>query len=160
MGLKIENFTDDHQGLLYKSNRASAVWADTAYRSAANETFLTKNGFVSQIHRKKPKGRAMPNTMRWANNTKSKIRARVEHVFAEQKHRMGLFVRPSGSPERRPRSERPIWSTTSNALSSYARSPSHDQLELRKLTHSTHYPIAIGLINNCRSRTVTSKLTR
>jgi transposase, IS5 family len=28
------------------------VWADTAYRSAANETFLTKNGFVSHIHRK------------------------------------------------------------------------------------------------------------
>jgi hypothetical protein len=32
------------------------VWADTANRSAANETFLTKNGFVSHIHRKKPKG--------------------------------------------------------------------------------------------------------
>ena len=30
-----------------KSNTASGVWADTAYRSAANETFLNKNGFVS-----------------------------------------------------------------------------------------------------------------
>jgi hypothetical protein len=45
------------QGLLDKSNTASGVWADTAYRSVANETFLTKNGFVSHIHRKKPKGR-------------------------------------------------------------------------------------------------------
>jgi hypothetical protein len=52
------------QGLLDKSNTASGVWADTAYRSAANETFLNKNGFVSHIHRKKPKGRAMPETMR------------------------------------------------------------------------------------------------
>src|SRR5215813_11361797 len=51
---------------------------------------------VSHIHRKKPKGRAMPETMRRANNAKSKIRARVEHVFAEQKHRMGLFIRTIG----------------------------------------------------------------
>jgi hypothetical protein len=27
--------------------------------AAANETFLTKNSFVSHIHRKKPKGRTM-----------------------------------------------------------------------------------------------------
>ena len=47
------------QGLLDKTNTASGVWADTAYRSAANETFLHKNGFVSHIHRKKPKGRAI-----------------------------------------------------------------------------------------------------
>ena len=72
------------------------MWADTAYRSAANETLLTKYGFVSHIHRKKPKGRAMPDTMRRANNAKSKIRARVEHVFAEQKDRMGLFIRTIG----------------------------------------------------------------
>ena len=84
------------QGLLDKSNTASGVWADTAYRSAANETFLTKNGFVSHIHRKKPKGRAMHETMRRANNAKSKIRSRVEHVFAEQKDRMGLFIRTIG----------------------------------------------------------------
>ena len=84
------------EGLLDKTNTASGVWADTAYRSAANETFLNKNGFVSHIHRKKPKGRAMHETMRRANNAKSKIRSRVEHVFAEQKDRMGLFIRTIG----------------------------------------------------------------
>src|ERR1700758_1741178 len=84
------------QGLLDKSNTARGVWADTAYRSAASETFLTKNGFVSHIHRKKPKGRAIPDTMRRANTAKSKIRARVERVFAEQKDRMGLFIRTIG----------------------------------------------------------------
>jgi hypothetical protein len=56
------------RGLLDKSNTASGAWADTAYRSAANETFLTKNSFVGHIHRKKPKGRAMLETMRRANN--------------------------------------------------------------------------------------------
>ncbi len=34
---------------------ARGVWADTAYRSAANEQFLEKNGFRSFVHRKKPK---------------------------------------------------------------------------------------------------------
>jgi hypothetical protein len=38
----------------------------------------------------------MPETMRRANNAKSKIRSRVEHVFAEQKDRMGLFIRTIG----------------------------------------------------------------
>jgi transposase, IS5 family len=80
------------EGLLDKTNTASGVWADTAYRSATNEEFMERNGFVSHVHRKKPKGRAMPEAMRRANAAKSKIRSRVEHVFAEQKDRMGLFV--------------------------------------------------------------------
>jgi transposase, IS5 family len=84
------------EGLLDKTNTASAVWADTAYRSAANEAFMAKNGFVSHVHRKKPKGRAMPDAIRRANNAKSKIRSRVEHVFAEQKNRMDLFIRTVG----------------------------------------------------------------
>jgi IS5 family transposase len=84
------------EGLLDKSNTASSVWADTAYKSAANEAYIRKHGFVSRIHRKKPKGRAMPEATRLANAQKSKVRSRVEHVFAEQKDRMGLFVRTIG----------------------------------------------------------------
>ena len=83
-------------GLLDKSNTASGVWADTAYRSKANETFIARNGFVSHVHRKKPKGKAMPEAVRRTNNAKSKVRARVEHVFAEQKDRMDLFIRTIG----------------------------------------------------------------
>jgi hypothetical protein len=48
MGLKIENFTDDYFGTML---------------------FQTKNGFVSHIHRKKLKGRAMPEMTRRANNS-------------------------------------------------------------------------------------------
>jgi len=84
------------EGLLDKTNTASGVWADTAYRSAVNEAFMARHGFVSHIHRKKPKGRAMPEAIRRANNAKSKIRSRVEHVFAEQKDRMDLFIRTIG----------------------------------------------------------------
>ena len=84
------------EGLLDKTNTAAGVWADTAYRSAANETFMERNGFISHIHRKKPKGRAMPEAIRRANAAKSKIRSRVEHVFAEQKDRMEVFIRTVG----------------------------------------------------------------
>ena len=84
------------EGLLDKSNTASVVWADSAYRSAANEDHLARNGFVSRIHRKKPPGKPMSDRTRLANAEKSRIRSRVEHVFAEQKSRMGLFVRTIG----------------------------------------------------------------
>ena len=41
--------------LLDKTNTASGVWADTAYRSKKNEALLEKRGFVSHVHRRKPK---------------------------------------------------------------------------------------------------------
>lgn len=83
-------------GLLDKTNTASHVWADTAYRSKANEAFMDENGFVSCVHRKKPKGRPMARRTAIANGRKSKIRSHVEHVSAEQKSRMGLVVRTIG----------------------------------------------------------------
>lgn len=77
-------------------NTASDVWADTAYRSQANERWLRRQGKVSRIHRRKPKGRPMPERTAKANAAKSKVRARVEHVFAHQKAKMGLFIRTIG----------------------------------------------------------------
>lgn len=87
--------------LLDKANTASAVWADTAYRSRKNEALLEKRGFVSQIHRRKPPGRPMPRSTARANAVKSKVRSAVEHVFADQKQRMGLFIRTIGLPRAR-----------------------------------------------------------
>lgn len=75
---------------------ATGVWADSAYRSKANETWLAKKGLVSNIHRRKPKGRPMPDHIRRGNATKSKVRTFVEHVFADQKHRMGMKIRTIG----------------------------------------------------------------
>ena len=75
---------------------ASAVWADTAYRSAANEAALRKAGRRSMIHFKKPKERPMPGPHQRANRARSKVRAVVEHVFGEQKARMQLTIRTIG----------------------------------------------------------------
>ena len=82
--------------LIDKDNTASDVWADTAYRSKANEKHLANNGLRSQIHRKKPKGKPMPRRTARANGRKSVVRAAVEHVFARQKGPMGLYIRTIG----------------------------------------------------------------
>ena len=82
--------------LISKENTASDVWADTAYRSKANEKLLANHGLCSHIHRKKPPGRPMPLNLTRANGTKSKVRSAVEHVFACQKGPMGLIVRTIG----------------------------------------------------------------
>jgi transposase, IS5 family len=82
--------------LLDPTNTASEVWADSAYRSKKNEELLRERLLVSRIHRKKPADRPMPARTARANAKKSAVRAHVEHVFAEQKARMGLFVRTIG----------------------------------------------------------------
>jgi len=82
--------------LISKANTGSDVWADTAYRSRANEKHLADNGLRSQIHRKKPKGKPMPKHIARANGGKSRVRSAVEHVFAHQKGPMGLVVRTIG----------------------------------------------------------------
>jgi IS5 family transposase len=71
--------------LLSKANTASDVWADTAYRSKANEAHLAGNGFRSRIHRKKPPGKPMARNIARTNGEKSKVRVAIEHVFARQK---------------------------------------------------------------------------
>ena len=82
--------------MLNRRNTGSTVWADTAYRSKKNEEWLEKNGYVSDIHQKKPKGRPIGEATSRANGRRSRIRACVEHVFAQQKSRMCMFVRTIG----------------------------------------------------------------
>ncbi len=82
--------------LLDPANTASQVWGDSAYRSKKNEAMLKGRLLVSRIHRKKPADRPMPTRTARANTRKSRVRAHVEHIFAEQKARMGLFVRTIG----------------------------------------------------------------
>ena len=84
------------QGLLDPTNTGAGVWADTAYRSQQNETFLERHGFISHIHRRRPPGRPLPAHIRRGNARRSRDRAPVEHVFAVQKRAMGLMIRTIG----------------------------------------------------------------
>ena len=82
--------------LVTTKNTSSEVWADSAYRSQKNEKWLASKMLVSRIHRRKPAGRPMPKHIARANAGKSSIRAAIEHVFAHQKNRFGLFIRTIG----------------------------------------------------------------
>jgi transposase, IS5 family len=82
--------------LVSRGNTGSEVWADSAYRSQRNETWLAARMLTSRIHRRKPAGKPMPQATARANAKKSSIRARIEHVFAHQKNRFGLFIRTIG----------------------------------------------------------------
>ncbi|NJS13296.1 MAG: transposase family protein [Sphingopyxis sp.] len=84
------------EDVLDAENIARSVWADTAYRSAKNERAIRNHKLKSMIHFRKPKGKPMDGRHQRANATRSKVRSAVEHVFAGQKHRMGLFVRTVG----------------------------------------------------------------
>ena len=82
--------------LVDKENSSSKVWADSAYRSQANEKGWSKKRMNSQTHRRKPRGKPMPKHMAKSNARKSSIRAVVEPVFARQKGGFGLFIRTIG----------------------------------------------------------------
>lgn len=72
------------------------VWADTAYRSAATIALLDRRCLVPQFRRARPRGKPMPAHITRGNLTRGRIRARVAHVFAEQKRRLGLIIRSVG----------------------------------------------------------------
>lgn len=82
--------------LLDRDNLASGVWADTAYRSAANLELLHRRGLNPEFQRAKLRGKPMPAHIRRGNATRGRIRAKVEHVFAAQKRRLQLVIRTVG----------------------------------------------------------------
>jgi len=97
--------------LVDKTNTASGVWADTAYRSKKNQAWMAKNGLVSHIHTKKPKGRAMSVRASKANGKRSRVGALVEHVsLPARKGRWGCAFVGSAWP---------ISSTTCSASSGF-----------------------------------------
>lgn len=69
---EIENIIDETDNKLY---------ADSAYRSAEIETFLKEKNCKSFVHEKGYRGKPLTKDQKESNNIKSKIRARVEHIF-------------------------------------------------------------------------------
>jgi hypothetical protein len=46
-------------------------------------------GFQSRIHRRAARNHPLSESQKSANTTRSKVRARVEHVFGQQQNSMG-----------------------------------------------------------------------
>ena len=80
------------EDVLDTSNTASDVWADSAYRSDEIEEKLGRRGLKSRIHHRAYRNRKLSEAQKAANTTRSKVRARVEHVFGDQKNAMGAEI--------------------------------------------------------------------
>ena len=78
--------------ILDASNTGNQVWADSAYRSAKIEAKLAAKGLKSRIHRRAARNRPLSPTQETANTTRSRVRARVEHVFGHQENSMGRKI--------------------------------------------------------------------
>jgi len=74
-----------------------AVYADSAYRSAETETLLAQQQVSSQIHERPYRNRPLTDVQKETNRQKSKIRARIEHVFGYMSQSMkGFYLRYIG----------------------------------------------------------------
>ena len=69
---------------LLDADTSRACYADSAYRSEETESKLKKHGTTSQIHERGARGHPLDEAQKEANREKSKVRARVEHVFGAQ----------------------------------------------------------------------------
>ncbi len=70
-------------------DKGRGVWADSAYRSVHKEKMLHEKGFISHVCERGYKGMPLTLEQKKSNKEKSRIRARVEHVFGHIKTSMG-----------------------------------------------------------------------
>lgn len=77
-------------------NTSADIWADSAYRSQDNEQALAARGYRSHIHRKGQAGKPLSSRANEANRKRSKVRARVEHIFGQQAAMGGKLIRTIG----------------------------------------------------------------
>jgi IS5 family transposase len=83
--------------LLDPDNTCADVWADSAYRSAEREADLKERMIRSHIHHKGHRNKPLSRHKQQVNKRRSKVRARVEHVFGHQENSMGgTLVRTIG----------------------------------------------------------------
>ena len=86
---EIKNLVDETDNELY---------GDSAYRSDAIEKYLEEKGCQSHIHHKGYRNKPLTQEQKESNKTKSKTRARVEHIFGFMTNSMNnaLFMRCIG----------------------------------------------------------------
>ena len=82
--------------LLDDNNTEASLWGDSAYRSENIEEVLNLLNFESQIHERGYRNNPLTEEQKERNREKSKIRAKVEHVFASLSQMGGKLVRSIG----------------------------------------------------------------
>lgn len=81
--------------VLDDNNTSRALWADANYRSREQEAWLKKHSYRSHIQRQGQANKPLTERQQVANHKRSKIRVRVEHIFAQQRWN-GRTVRTIG----------------------------------------------------------------
>jgi transposase, IS5 family len=83
--------------LLDPNNDSQATWADSAYRSDEQEARLKEKGCASNIHERAYRNKPLTPEQESVNKERSRIRARIEHVFGHIETAMnGCYVRTIG----------------------------------------------------------------
>ena len=83
--------------LLDEKDEDQNLWADSAYSGKDQENTVKKYKVNNKIHEKGYKNKPLTEEQKSLNNEKSKIRARVEHVFGFMEQSMKkLYVRSIG----------------------------------------------------------------
>src|ERR1035437_3169405 len=67
------------------------TWADSAYAGAPCQEIFTAKGIVAHVCEKGVRGQALTKRQKRANRTKSRQRARVEHIFGFKTGSMGAM---------------------------------------------------------------------
>ena len=70
--------------LLDRKNSNPTVYVDSAYRSDEHERPLKRRRFTNRVHHRAWKDQAPTQRQQRENRARSRIRARVEHVFGHQ----------------------------------------------------------------------------
>ena len=78
--------------VLDQNNTGRDVWADSAYRSEETEKKLVAKGLKSRILRRGARNTPLTKAQEAVNKARSKVRARVEHIFGDQHTSMGRKI--------------------------------------------------------------------
>lgn len=80
--------------LIDKRDRGQKMYADSAYRSEKIENELTAKNLISMIHEKGYRNKPLTKAQQKRNKMKSKVRARVEHIFGFMTNSMNrMYIR-------------------------------------------------------------------
>ena len=85
------------EGLLEEKDEGQEIYADSAYTGEEQEKTYKKKKVVSMVNEKGCRNKPLTEEQKASNKEKSKIRARVEHIFGFVENSMnGSFVRTIG----------------------------------------------------------------
>jgi len=84
------------RNLLGPKDKGKKLYGDSAYRSDKIEKMLKRKRIKSQIHEKGYRGNELTEIQKNSNRKKSKIRARIEHIFGHISKSMYDCIRSIG----------------------------------------------------------------